>query len=121
MKLVTGGHESRFVRILKRSFSLSRCPRAGSGVSAAALTDSYLSVLFLQVLSHKGAQCFSAFVGNVKTLLTSYKPQTHVEPKEYLPSDSLRFTDLSDKFCGANRILAAIPVIPTCCIGLSQV
>lgn len=107
----------------------SRGPSASPGapgqdqgsVLLPLLIVSYLSVLFLQVLSHKDAQLFSAFVGNVKTLLTSYKPQTHMEPIVYLPSDSLRFTDLSDKFCGANRILAAIPVIPTCCIGLSQV
>lgn len=59
--------------------------------------------------------------GNLEFKLTSYQPETHLEPRVYLPNDSLRFTDLSDNFCWNDRILAAIPVIPTCCIGLPQV
>lgn len=59
--------------------------------------------------------------GNMEFKLTSYQPETHLEPRVYLPNYSPMFIDLSGKFCLNDRILAAIPVSPTCCIGLPQV
>lgn len=143
-------HKSRFGRVLERPFIPCRYPRAGSGsvvlslLVVTCLNSSYKSSAvkmhnfsqpllgnvktWRESLSRTGkCESFSKdrdsnySWGNLEFKLTSYQPETQLEPRVYLPNDSLRFTDLSDKFCWNDRMLAAISVIPTCCIGLPQV